>query len=101
MSLRRHGWTEDLTHFVRQAAILAPYRALSAPVHVSRAEDVLTVQLSLARPGSEMQMRRLLEAALARYDMAAEEVGGLKQVEPPKDATPLHGVPTANQRDAL
>jgi hypothetical protein len=79
--------------------MLAPYRALSAPVHVSRAEDVVTVQLSLARPGSELRMRRLLDAALARYDMAAEDVDGLKQVPPPKDAILLHGVPTAGQRE--
>jgi hypothetical protein len=98
VSLRRHDWTEDLIQFVRQAAILAPYRALSAPVHVSRAEDVVTVQLALARPGSELRMRRLLEAALARYAIAAEDVDESKKVEASKDAILLHGVPTASQR---
>jgi hypothetical protein len=99
VSLSRHGWTEDMIQFVRQAAILAPYRALSSPVHVSRAEDVLTVQLSLARPASEMQMRRLLEAALARYVMEAEDGDESKRAGPTKEAAILlRGDPTLSQR---
>jgi hypothetical protein len=97
--LNRHDWTEDMIQFVRQAAILAPYRALTSPVHVSREEDVVTVQLSLARPGSERQMKRLLEAALARYEVEVGDVGAPKQVEPSKRAVFVQEASTVNRRD--
>jgi hypothetical protein len=71
-TLRAPDWTEGKLQHLRQAAVLAPYRDLSSAVSVTRQADVASVRLSLTRPGSETPMRRLLDAALARYDADSE-----------------------------
>ena len=74
-TLKRSDWTDDKVQFLRQAAILAPYRALESKVHISHRANLVSVQLVLTRPGSEKQMQHFLEAALTGYEPDRAHVG--------------------------
>jgi hypothetical protein len=74
-TLKRSDWTDDKVQFLRQAAILAPYRALESKVHVARRVNLVSVRLVLTRPGSEKQMQHFLEAAVADYDPNRAHLG--------------------------
>lgn len=63
-TLRKPNWTPDEVSFIRQAAILAPFRDLSSPVTISQSEGVVTIHLALSRPEAHAQMARLLDGAL-------------------------------------
>lgn len=65
LALRRDDWSAAEIEAVRQAAILTPYRHLSAPVQVERRGRVLRVRLRVARAGVEEDLRQLLAAAAA------------------------------------
>ncbi|MEO8178770.1 MAG: hypothetical protein ABI895_08055 [Deltaproteobacteria bacterium] len=63
----RPDWTEDEIRFLRQVAVLAPYRDITTPVTCSRCADRVSLRLSLSHPAAEEQMRGLLTATLERY----------------------------------
>jgi hypothetical protein len=69
--LERPEWTEHSLRFLRQAAILAPYRDVTAPVSVSLSGSTTAhVELALVRPDAEGPMLRFLEGALERHARA-------------------------------
>ncbi|MEY4546319.1 MAG: hypothetical protein RL685_2514 [Pseudomonadota bacterium] len=61
------GWTQGHLDFLRQAAVLAPFRDVASPVTLSRSGDQLSVRVSLAHHAAEEEMRKLLERRLAEY----------------------------------
>lgn len=80
-SIERSDWTEDKLQVLHEAAILAPYRDLSSPVRLARHADVVSVHLSLSRPGSAARMRRFLEAALQQAASSAPIRSGSAQAD--------------------
>jgi hypothetical protein len=71
LTLQQEHWSEDEVRFLRQAAILSPYRDLASPVRVCCRAHVLTVELGLAQRSSEQEVRRQLELALATFQAQA------------------------------
>jgi hypothetical protein len=66
-TLRQQQWSDDEVRFLRQAAILSPFRALTSPVSVSRSGQVVTVRLDLAPRSREEDVRNQLERTLALF----------------------------------
>jgi hypothetical protein len=67
LTFRREHWTPDQTRYLRQAAILCPYRDPSYPVTVSLRARTLEVRLGLALGASEERVRALLEHAIDHH----------------------------------
>jgi len=85
--LERQDWTEEAFRCLRQAAVLAPYRDVTAPVTCSRCAERVSVRLSLSHPAAEEQMRALLDATLRRYESqtSLHEASDRVTLEPPSD----------------
>ncbi|HTV24704.1 MAG TPA: hypothetical protein VMG12_38695 [Polyangiaceae bacterium] len=66
LTLRRPRWREDDLQYLRQVAVLSPFRDPSLPVSVSHRARVATVRLGLAQRATHDAALRHLERALAR-----------------------------------
>jgi hypothetical protein len=66
-TFRREHWSPDQTRYLRQAAILCPYRDPSHPVTVFLRPRTLEVRLGLALGASEEHVRGLLEHAIDHH----------------------------------
>lgn len=75
LTLRRDRWQDDELQYLRQVAVLSPYRDPSIPVSVSRLERVATVRLGLAQGATQERMQRRLERALSRLQDVAVSAG--------------------------
>lgn len=63
--VQQAAWSDTQLAFLYQAAVLSPYRDVSAAVRVERdGEERAIVHISLIRPGCEPQVTRCLRAAL-------------------------------------
>lgn len=66
LTFEQPEWSEDDLRFVRQAAVLAPYRDVTAPVSVDARGSLLTLSMALVRPDADVLMKRLLLDGLAQ-----------------------------------
>ena len=67
LRLRHDRWHDDDLRYLRQLAVLSPFRDASLPVSVSHRACVATVRLGLAQRASEAGVQRQLERALSRH----------------------------------
>lgn len=72
LAFKKVHWTPEEIAFLRETAVLAPFRDLSVPVTISRHDDVVRVQLALVRPEAQERMRQCLESALNATRLHAE-----------------------------
>lgn len=72
--LERESWSEERRGFLRQAAILSPYRDEAYPVSVSISGRVAKVSISLVRPEALNLLERSLERALDEYEQTRLEM---------------------------
>lgn len=71
LTLRREHWDDDELQYLRQVAVLSPYRDPSVPVRVSRRDRVATVRLGLAPGVTRERMQHHLERARTRQRQIA------------------------------
>lgn len=69
--IERSEWSEDDLRFLRQTAVLAPYRDVTAPVSVEASGSRATVSMALVRSEAEAATKRLLLDALERRQAKA------------------------------
>ena len=83
LTLHREHWDDDELQYLRQVAVLSPYRDPSLPVSAWRREGVVTVRLGLAQGVTQERMQRHLEQAHAHLRNGALRSGPGRTFEEP------------------
>ena len=71
VTLRRERWGDDGLRYLRQLAVLCPFRDASLPISVTQRGRAATVRLGLAQRATLERVQRHFELALARQGASA------------------------------